>query len=189
MNCALIVSYAKKGIELFTELLTAASFNQILSARSCSDARRLLLEREFDIVVINSPLPDETGEALAKDIATKGLSQVILIVPSEHFNEVSAICEDYGILSISKPVIKELCWSAIKFAVTAQKRMNTIRSENAQLKQKIEDIKIIDRAKCILISVLNMTEQEAHRYIEKQAMDMRLTRRIVAENILKSYEN
>ena len=57
------------------------------------------------------------------------------------------------------------------------------------LEQKIEDIRIIDRAKCILISHLSMSEPEAHRYIEKQAMDMRLTRRKVAEQILKIYEN
>jgi response regulator NasT len=61
--------------------------------------------------------------------------------------------------------------------------------ENAQLKQKIEDIRVIDRAKCILISSMKMSEQESHRYIEKQAMDMRSSRRIVAEGILKRYEN
>jgi len=51
------------------------------------------------------------------------------------------------------------------------------------------DIRIIDRAKCLLISYLNMSEQEAHRYIEKQAMDMRLTKRMIAEGIIKTYEN
>ena len=64
-----------------------------------------------------------------------------------------------------------------------------MRAENSKLKQKIEDIRIIDRAKCILISYLGMSEQEAHRYIEKKAMDMRITKRAVAEGILKIYEN
>ena len=47
---------------------------------------------------------------------------------------------------------------------------------------------MIDRAKCILIQYLNMTEAEAHRYIEKQAMDMRSTKRVIAEGILRTYE-
>ena len=62
------------------------------------------------------------------------------------------------------------------------------RKENGSF-QKIEDIKMIDRAKCILIQYLNMTESEAHRYIEKQAMDMRTTRKTIAEGILRTYEN
>ena len=48
---------------------------------------------------------------------------------------------------------------------------------------------MIDRDKCILIQYLNMTESEAHRYIEKQAMDMRTTRKTIAEGILRTYEN
>ncbi len=189
MDSALIVSYTQKGITFFTELLKAASFLHIVSSNAGSDARRRLLERDFDIVIINSPLPDETGESLAKDIAAKGLSQVILVVQNEHFEEISASCENYGILTIAKPVNKSLCWSALKLAISTQSRIKSMRSENAQLKQKIEDIRVIDRAKCVLISFLNMSEQEAHRYIEKQAMDMRATRRVVADNILKSYEN
>ena len=46
----------------------------------------------------------------------------------------------------------------------------------------------MDRAKCVLIQYLNMTETQAHRYIEKQAMDLRTTRRQIAEGILKTYE-
>ena len=49
-------------------------------------------------------------------------------------------------------------------------------------------MKVVARAKCALMQSLKMTEAEAHRYIEKQAMDLRLSKREVAENILKIYE-
>ena len=52
----------------------------------------------------------------------------------------------------------------------------------------MEDIRLVDRAKCILISQMDMREEEAHRYLEKQAMDRRTTKRAVAEGILKTYE-
>ena len=57
------------------------------------------------------------------------------------------------------------------------------------LKQRMEDIAVIDRAKMLLISHLAFSEAQAHRYIEKQAMDMRATKRAIAEEILKTYES
>ena len=74
-------------------------------------------------------------------------------------------------------------------AKSAQNRIKRVSDENAKLLQTIEDIKIVDKAKYMLISKLNMSEQDAHKHIEKQAMDTRSTKRIIAENILKKYEN
>jgi response regulator NasT len=64
-----------------------------------------------------------------------------------------------------------------------------MQTENEHLRQKIEDIRIVDRAKWILVSYMQMNEKEAHRYIEKQAMDLRTTKREVAEGLLKTYES
>ena len=189
MDSALIISCAKKNIAFFAEMLSAASIGSILTLSSCAEARRLLLERDFDLVIIDAPLRDETGESLARHITSKGIAQVILAVSSEHFDAVSNTCEKYGVLPISKPINKTVFWSALNLARAAHSRLARIRSENSKLKQKIEEIRIVDRAKCILISNLNMSEQEAHRHIEKQAMDMRTTRRVIAEGILKTYEN
>ena len=65
--------------------------------------------------------------------------------------------------------------------------MLTLQSKNVQLQNKIDDIKLIDRAKCLLIQFLDVTEPEAHRFIEKQAMDKRITKKEIAEAILKKY--
>jgi len=67
--------------------------------------------------------------------------------------------------------------------------MRRMRDENETLKQRMEDIAVIDRAKMLLISHLAFSEAQAHRYIEKQAMDMRATKRAIAEEILKTYES
>jgi len=185
LKTALIVS--EKSVAYFTETLTAAYISQILTVSSCGEARRTLLMRDFDLVLINAPLKDESGEKLARDIASKGM--VILAVASEHYEEVSALCENDGVLTISKPINKNIFWSAIKLTRAAHNRLLHVYTENDKLKQKIKDIRITDRAKCILISYLNMSEQEAHRYIEKQAMDMRIPKKAVAERIIKTYEN
>ena len=189
MESALIITLSEKSVAYFTEILNTASISQIAALPTCGDARRLLLERDFDLVVINAPLKDESGEALARHIAAKGMSQVILAVESEHFDAISEICENYGVLTVAKPINKSVFWAALKFAQSAHSRITHVRPENDKLKQKIDNIRIVDRAKCILISRLSMSEQEAHRYIEKQAMDMRIPKRLVAEEILKTYEN
>jgi Response regulator with putative antiterminator output domain len=189
MESALIVSCIEKNTAFFTEMLNAASCNQIVALQSCGEARRRLLVRDFDLAIINAPLYDESGENLARHIASKGICQAILVVKNEYFDAVASSCEDAGVLVIATPVSKGVFWSTLTLARATQRRLTRMQMENNQLKQKIEDIRIVDRAKCILISCLNMSEQEAHRYIEKQAMDTRHPKRAIAERILKTYEN
>ncbi|MDR1836168.1 MAG: ANTAR domain-containing protein [Treponema sp.] len=187
MENALIVSYTDKSASIFSEILNAASMKQITVLHSAGEARRLLLEQDFDLVIVDAPLTDESGESFSRHIALKSLSQVIHVVKSEHFNAVSSVCEEDGILTISKPVNTEFFWCALSLAKSAGSRIKRIQAENTKLKQKIEDIRIIDRAKCLLISYLNLSEQESHRFIEKQAMDLRSSKRTIAEGIIKTY--
>ena len=189
MDSALIITNTEKSADYYVDILNSASINKIVTLSSCGDARRLLVEQSFDLVLINAPLKDETGENLSRYIASKGLAQVILTVKMEYFEAVSSVCENDGVLTVSRPINRSLLWAALMLAKSAQNRLQRVRQENDILKQKIEDIRIVDRAKWILVSNMNMTEKEAHRYIEKQAMDLRSTRRSVAERILKTYEN
>jgi response regulator NasT len=82
----------------------------------------------------------------------------------------------------------KIFWHILKLAIDTQIILQEMQKENRELRLKIEDIRIIDRAKCVLISRLNLSEEEAHRAIEKQAMDMRTPKRAIAEGILKTYE-
>ena len=186
MDSVLVVSSSEKSIEYFTELLTSASINQIVGLKTCGEARRLILERVFDLVIVNAPLTDETGESLSLHIASRGEAQVILVVKNEFFDAVSAVCENDGVLTVAKPLNRTIFWSALTLAKSAQSRIKRMQAENERLKQRIEDIRVIDRAKLVLVSYMGMDEKEAHRYIEKQAMDLRATRRTVAEGILNS---
>ena len=189
MESALIVSSTEESIAFFTELLNVASISYISGLQSCAEARRSLLERDFDLVIINMPLRDETGENFARSIAVNGTAQVILVVRNEFFDAISAVCEECGVLTVAKPMNKSIFWSALTLAKSAQSFKKRMQSENAWLKKQIEDIRIVDRAKWILVSCMNMTEQDAHRYLEKQAMDKRTTKRAISEEILKTYES
>ncbi len=110
------------------------------------------------------------------------------MVKGDYYEEVSTLVEDYGVITVAKPINRSMLWFSLKMAKASHNRMQKIQKENTKLVERIEDIKIVSRAKSVLISYLNMTEQEAHKHIEREAMDGRLTRRAVAEGVLKLYD-
>lgn len=189
MDSALIVSGTEKSIAFLTDTLKALPCDTVVAVTTCGEARRRLVERDFDLCLINAPLSDETGEGLSRDISSRGSCSVVLIVKAEHFEEVSAQVEDDGVICVPRPLNRALFWSALKMAGAVHKKLQAMERENSKLQQKIEDIRITQRAKGVLMSYLGMTEEEAHKYIEKQAMDARKSKRAVAEGILKIYEN
>lgn len=188
MNTVLIVSSSEKSYAFFEELLAADSYKEITIAKRGGEARRLLIERDFDLCIINAPLADEFGTELALHLAEKSTAQILLIVKSELADDISAKVEDYGVFVVAKPLNRQIFWNAMKLMTAAYHRIRGLQKQNIQLQKTIEDIRYINRAKCILIEYLKMTEDEAHRYIEKQAMDMRITKKEVATSILKTYE-
>ncbi|WP_265444138.1 ANTAR domain-containing response regulator [Acetivibrio straminisolvens] len=188
MDSILIISSSLKVSSSLEELLKLNSYSEIVLAKNAGEAKRILLDRDFDLCIINTPLTDEFGGNLAINIANRGTAQVMLLVKSELEDEISDKVEDFGIFVIAKPVNRQLFWSALKLVSASYNRMKGLKKQNEQLQKKIEDIKFVDRAKCVLIEYLKMSEAEAHRFIEKQAMDMRVTKREIAARILKTYE-
>lgn len=188
MDRILIVSNSNKGTEILTQQLNSFTTSQISTAKSGIEARRIINNKELDLVIINAPLPDEFGDNLALTVTEMSPSGAILIVKNEIIDEISAKVLDYGVLVISKPIVKQVLIQSVKIAIASKNRIIGLKNENINLQKKIEEIRLVTRAKCVLIQYLNMTENQAHRYIEKQAMDMRMTRQEIAQNILKTYE-
>lgn len=189
MDSVLVVASSEKGRDILSELLGTGAFSQIITAGSGSEARRILVQNDFDLVVINAPLSDEYGHELALMAIDTTWAGVILIVKNEMVDEISAKVENFGVFVMGRPIGRQFFYQALKLMAASHKRITGLKNENIKLQKKIEDIRLIDRAKCVLIQYLNMTEPQAHRYIEKQAMDMRITRAEVAQGILKTYES
>ena len=103
-------------------------------------------------------------------------------------DEISQKVEDAGVFVVEKPINRQMFFQSVKLVGAARRRLQGLKNENVKLKHKIEEIRMVDRAKCLLIQHQNLTEAQAHRYIEKQAMDRRLSRREIAQSILDAYE-
>ena len=180
----LIVSGAQRDAAYIADMLMGGAFRPVSSAQSGGEARRLFLQNSYDLVIINTPLPDEFGYALAEHITEQSAAGVLLIVKSELFEEASARAEACGVLTLRRPVSRPLFYQAVRMLAAVQNRWRRMDGENRKLREKMEEVRIVARAKCILVEYLRMSEQQAHRYIEKQAMDMRTSKRNIAENIL-----
>ncbi|MDR1572424.1 MAG: ANTAR domain-containing protein [Clostridiales Family XIII bacterium] len=188
MENILVVSGAEKGRAYFEDFLAACRYGGVVSAPDAASARALMSDRGFDLCIINAPLPDESGMELALETVKRGCGQSLIVVTAEAAPEARARVEPAGVFVITKPVKRDVLWFTLKSAAVVQNRINALQAQNDDLKRKIEDMRLISRAKGILIACLKMSEPQAHRFIEKQAMERRVTRAEIARRVINTYE-
>ena len=183
----LIVTASDSFVSSVMPLLPVTDYWPVTTVRSVSEARRRIVETDFDIVLINAPLPDDFGMRLAIDICTNSGAGVLLMVKSDLFNDIYAKVVSYGVITLSKPTNLQMVAQNLRILCATRERMRQMQARQATVEEKIEEIRLVNRAKWLLIECLSMTEPEAHRYIEKQSMDERISKREVAESIIKTY--
>ena len=93
----------------------------------------------------------------------------------------------YGVFMLAKPLSRQLMETALDWMESARERLRRLEKKTISVEEKMEEIRVVNRAKWILISELKMDEPQAHRYIEKQAMDRCLSRKEIAEEIIRTY--
>ena len=184
----LLVSASAKFMDSVLPLLPERSFSPITKAPDVSSARRCLLERSYDLLIINAPLPDEFGTNFALDICQSTQTGVLLLVRAEQYPDVTARVAPSGVLTLQKPTSPALFSSTLQLLCATRARLRRMEQKTATLEEKMAEIRLINRAKWVLIEQLKMTENEAHKFIERQAMDRCVTRRTIAETILATYK-
>lgn len=184
----LIVTASERFTDSIMPLLPMTDYWPVQTASSVAEARRWLADTEFDIVLINTPLPDDFGMHLAIDICTGSGAGVLLLVKNDHYNEIYSKVVRYGVITLSKPTNRQMVAQNLRILCATRERIRQMQAKQATVEEKIKEIRLVNRAKWLLIECLNITEAEAHRYIEKQAMDLRISRREAAENIIKTYK-
>ena len=184
----LVVSPAGRGADFLASVFDAPTFDPVVNALSAGAARRLLSAEEYDLIAVNSPLPDETGIDFCID-AAQGPSGVMLFVKNDIYEIVSSQCTREGIFVIPKPNTQRNVAQSVTLLCAICERLRKYEKKTRTLREKMDSIRIVNRAKWLLIERLGMTEQDAHGYIEKEAMNRRRTSREIAEEIIRMYEN
>lgn len=188
----LLVSASKSWNEWFLSLSAAGrdltEAFPVTATSSINAARRALAERRYDLIVINAPLPDGFGARLAVDACLHSESGVMLLVSCEFYEEICAKTLTSGVIVTEKPTDARTLEQSLRTLCAVRERLRMSEKKRASVEEKIEEIRLVNRAKWRLIERLGMTEADAHRYIEKQAMNQRVSRRKVAESILMTYQ-
>lgn len=163
-------------------------FVMVDSRKNIASARRCAMERYYDMIIINAPLPDEFGEQFALDLARECSASVLLVTPPEVYDEVLEHVTDLGIMAVSKPISADLLKKAIRYLAAVQNRIHRMEYEIQSAHEKMEEMRVVSKAKFALVERKHMTEDEAHRFIGKQAMNHGVSRKRIAEGILEEFD-
>lgn len=182
----MIVS-SEKGQKALVQLLGARfAANKVITAASGNEARRIMLKQDFNLVIINAPLPDEIGQELAM-LAAEKTTGVLFLVRGDFVGQIQPNLADYGIITLEKPLNRMAVDQAVTLMQMAARRNARLQAENRRLLRKLEEIRLISRAKCLLVDRRRMSEEQAHNYIERLAMNRRESKQAVAEGIIEYY--
>ena len=182
----LIVSSSEQFEVLVKKSL--AGFLTIDVRKNSVAARRAVLERSYDLVVMRLPLPDELGMDLALDISEQGSTSVMVEVPTEIFEDAVERLSDYGILVLPYSSNNFQLDKAIRYLKARQDVVYRLNQKIQKAEEKTEEIRIVSKAKLMLMEEKSMSEDEAHRFIGKMAMNHGISRRKAAEAIMDDLE-
>lgn len=183
----LVISAKENFNASLQSLLPESKYAPVQMVSSVSLAKRVLLERSFDFVFINTPLPDDFGTRFAIEISGNKGTVILLLVRNEVYEEVCDKVTEYGILTLPKPTSKQMVAHTLNFMAGIRERLRKLENKSLSMEEKMKEIRLVNRAKWVLIDELKMSEADAHRYIEKQAMDRCVSRREIAEEIISTY--
>ena len=147
----LAISTREKFYTSLRGLLPEDRYSPLCWESDVTSARRLLLERTFDIVVISTPLPDEFGTKLAMHVVDSSSAGVLLLVGAEHYPDISVRLSPYGILTLQKPTTPQLILQSLQLLCGTRERLRKMEQKTASIEEKMAEIRLVNRAKWLLI--------------------------------------
>ena len=183
----LVVSAAEKLNTALSSFFAGAHCHPVKFISNVSAGKRVWNEQAFDFLIVNMPLPDDPGIRFAIDAAAARGAVVLLLIRAELYEDVFDQVAPHGVFTLAKPFSQPLLRTALDWMESARERLRGLEQKTLTIEEKMEEIRIVNRAKWLLITERKMDEPQAHRYIEKQAMDRCISRREVADEIIRTY--
>lgn len=193
-TCNVLTAAGKEeSIQLLRQILRSVSGAgqlRVLQAATLEQIRRGVsgagAQAPADLLIAVMPLSDGTGVEGIIDVAQRHPQlMTILLVRQETYEQVSYQCRNQQVFVIAMPFKRQVLAEAASFMLRIRTVMDDKDKELARLRKNLNEIRVITRAKLYLMQTRAMTEEEAHYYLEKEAMDRSLTKKEVAEEILQ----
>ena len=166
------------------EMLAEEGFDVVGQAGDGARAVELTEELRPDLVILDVKMPVLDGIAAAERIAAARIAPVVMLTAFSQRDLVERAREAGAMAYLVKPFGKHDLVPAIEMAVSRFAELTTLEREVTDLTDRLETRKAVDRAKAELQKSLGLTEPEAFRWIQKTAMDLRLSMRQVAEGVI-----
>ena len=184
----MLVSASEQFNAAALRLLPMTDYYPVTTVKSLSEARRTLVGADFDLVLVNAPLRDGMGVDFAVDACSDSDAGVLLLVKSELYEETYYKVLPSGVITLAKPTNAQMLAQSLRVLCAIRERLRALRRQQSTVEEKIEELRLVNRAKWLLIERRQMTEPEAHRYIIKTAMEQRLEKRALAEKLIAELE-
>ena len=170
-------------------MLLSEGFAPAHCVSSVSEAKRSLINTDMDLIILDSHLSFKESVQFAMDLVRgKSLSSgIILLVDSSVYEKTLYQAERMGIVTFKKPLDAHLIMQTIRLLLTFQAKIRKLESRADKLQQKLEGDRLVNRAKLILMDRLKLNEEDAHYFIEKQAMDACVKKTVIASDIIRKY--
>ena len=164
------------------EMLGEAGYLVVAQASDGAEAIALVAEHKPDLAILDVKMPILDGISAAEEIIA---TCPVLMLTAFSQRELVDRARDAGVMAyVLKPFTINDLVPAIEIAISRHVQMKSLAEEVADLHDRLETRKMIDRAKGILMAALNLTEPQAFSWIQKAAMDRRLTMKEVAQAVI-----
>lgn len=187
----LIISASTKFAEKIGVLFQKEGFLEYTCVRSIGEGKRILIDLDVDLLIIDAPMPLEDATQFAIELARNRSFDysIIMLANAEIYEKNLYQAERLGIVTFKKPMDPRLLLQTMRLLLSMHVKIKRLENKADKLRQKLEDDHVISRAKILLVANLKMSEADAHHYIEKRAMDACVKKTKIAKEIIALYES
>ncbi|GAA4995373.1 ANTAR domain-containing response regulator [Kitasatospora paranensis] len=171
------------------EMLEEEGYTVVGEAGDGETAVRLVEELKPDLAILDVKMPVLDGLSAAERIHEQHLAPVLMLTAFSQRELVDRARDAGAMAYIVKPFSKSDLVPAIEMAVSRYTEMRTLEEEIADLSQRLETRKLVDRAKSVLQTKFGLNEPAAFRWIQKTSMDRRMTMAAVAQAVIEEGES
>ena len=167
------------------EILKDQGFDVVAETDNGKTAVELAQKHRPDLVLMDVKMPIMDGITAAEEIAKEQIAPVVLLTAFSQKELVDRAVEAGAMAYVVKPFTPNDLVPAIEVAMSRYDQIRALEKEVGTIREQFETRKLVDRAKSLLITKMNLTEPEAFRWIQKTSMDRRLSMREVSDTIIK----
>jgi AmiR/NasT family two-component response regulator len=184
--CRVVIAEDEALIRLdLAEMLAEEGYEVVAQADNGADAVDLAISLQPDLVILDIKMPKLDGIAAAEQIAQRQIAPVVILTAFSQ-RELVERARDAGAMAyLVKPFNKSDLVPAIEIALSRFGEVKQLAQEVEDLGEQLAARKVVERAKVVLQEELGLSEPDSFRWIQKTAMDLRLSMRAVAEGVIE----